>query len=296
MKKPTFKRVHRIFETDNLATATVHEYRLNIFQPTRRPKMRDDIFATEWGKIRIKGKLGQTHADVLEALFFTAEKKRTYKGGKITFIVDPAQVRRVARQEQGAGMDNLCFDLIHTAVEIKEPERLACAGSLISFIDKSGKAGTRPNPKGAKKPFRNLWEITLGEVVKRLWEVDILMRHDPRPITVMRHGISQAVARLVISHKGQPNGGWYLDTLIAQVCGKLDKISLKHRRKELYQDAKNLSSVGIIVKKGRVKKRAVYTGKKDKIDKGEQYIQDEEQYIQEKISKEQHIQEVFSKI
>ena len=262
MKKSHLKN-KKLFNANTAqpATATAHEYRLNFFQATRRPVEKDEIIKTEWGRVRIKGKLGQAHADVLEALFFCAESKRTFRDGKIILIVDPARVRKAARQEQGKTLNDLIFDLVNTTVEIFEPKHLAGTGNLISFVDKSSDL-TRPNPlsqikdkEKTRAAERQMWEVEIGPIIKRLWEADILTRRDPRPISALRHGISQAVARLVITHKEQPSGGWHLDTLIRHVCsGGVSEQKLRDRRRELRQDARGLAAAGIIVENERVSK------------------------------------------
>ncbi|MGC9127819.1 MAG: hypothetical protein ACP5GA_03695, partial [Acidithiobacillus sp.] len=42
-------------------TSTVHQARLRIFQPTRRPVALEQVIETSWGRIRVKGRLGQQH-------------------------------------------------------------------------------------------------------------------------------------------------------------------------------------------------------------------------------------------
>lgn len=240
------------------ATATVHESRLNIFQPTRRPQMKDEIIKTQWGKVRVAGKLGQGEQDVLESIFFCTIKKRVYEDGKITIIVDPAKVRKTARLASETALDNAIFNLVNTAVEIFEPKKLAGVGGLISFVDKSSDM-TAKNPitsfKKEAAGERHLWEIEVGKIIKRLWDADILLWHDPAGICKLRHGASQALARLVIGHKESPNGGWHLNTLIQQTCGNIGDNELKHRRQEIKKDAAVLAKIGIIIDKDRVNKQ-----------------------------------------
>ena len=256
MKKIISKKVFK--KPAKPATATVHESRLNIFQATRRPVMKDEIIKTAWGKVRVKGKLGQGEQDVLESLFFTAIKKRTYKDGKITIIVDPAKVRKAARLLSETALDNAMFNLVNTAIEIFEPKKLAGVGGLISFVDKSSDL-TAKNPitsfKKEAADERHLWEIEVGQIIKRLWDGDILLWHDPSDICKLRHGATQALARLVLGHKETPNGGWLLNTLIQQTCGELCEQELKDRRREIKKDAAELANIGIIIDKDRVNKR-----------------------------------------
>lgn len=255
MKKNISKKVFK--KPAKLATATAHETRLNIFQATRRPSTKDEIIQTAWGKVRIKGKLGQGEQDVLESLFFSAIKKRTYKDGKITIVVDPAKVRKTARLSSETALDNAIFNLVNTTIEIFEPKKLAAVGGLISFIDKSSDITAKNPTISFKKESgeRHFWEIEIGQIIKRLWDADILLWHDPSDICKFKHGASQALARLVIGHKENPNGGWHLNTLIRQTCGDIDKQKLKDRRKEIKKDSAALAKIGIVIEKDRVNKQ-----------------------------------------
>ena len=76
----------------NLPTATAHEHRLLIYQATRRPVYRLETISTPWGAIRIKGKLGQPQADMMDAILYCAERSREIEDGRIKILVDPARV------------------------------------------------------------------------------------------------------------------------------------------------------------------------------------------------------------
>ena len=79
-----------------------------------------------------------------------------------------------------------------------------------------------------------------------LLERDLSLYYPPGPIARLQHGISQAVARHVLTHKHDPAGGWHLDTLIRAVCG--ERISSKEMingRYRLKRDAADLRKMGI---------------------------------------------------
>lgn len=52
-----------------------------------------------------------------------------------------------------------------------------------------------------------------------LLEQDLFLYYEPTLIARLQYGISQAVARFVLTHKCDPAGGWHLDTLIKAVSG-----------------------------------------------------------------------------
>jgi len=70
-------------------------YYLRLFQPTQRPRATaGEWIQTSWGRCRVLGRLGQRHADLLEAMLFVAERSRETDDGAIELLVDPARVRR----------------------------------------------------------------------------------------------------------------------------------------------------------------------------------------------------------
>jgi len=192
-----------------LPTTTIHAVRLCLFQPTRRPVHENRIIATPGGKIRRFGKLGQQHADVLEAICYEREKKASLEDRRIKLLVDPARVRRTADQVSFSTFDRVLTELQAGVIEIIEPAKLACQGHLIDHIDKATRADgtpiTRYDPLTGRD--RPLWRVELGKALCTLIAGDIWLGYDPAAIARLPHGISQAVARHVLTHKNTPRGG-----------------------------------------------------------------------------------------
>jgi len=242
-----------------LPTSTTHAIRLCLFQATRRPRvLRHEPILTHWGKIKISGKLGQQHADVLEAICYEREKKGNTEDGRIKLLVDPARVRRKANQVSGSSFDNVLTDLQQAVIEIIEPARLACSGHLIDHIDTAVRAdGThivRKNPLGGQRP---LWRVEIGKAFCKLVSGDIWLGYNPERLARLDHGISQAVARHVLSHRTQPVGGWHLDTLIAAVTAgtvRAGSAAIRDRRREVLRDTQALLGLGLLIDAARVLK------------------------------------------
>lgn len=235
-------------------TNTVHAIRLCFFQPTRRPELRETIVETAFGKIRIKGRLGQGHLDVFEAICFSREKKKEIEG-RIHILADPWEIRKRANHKTGAeSFERILDDLMQTLIEIVEPEKLRCIGHLIDHIDEArrgstGEIITKPGVFGE----RPLWTVKIGEAFCRLVKRDIWVGYDPQPIAGLDHGISQAVARHVLTHKNEPNGGWKMDTLIRAVAGEATtQVARRKYRERLRCDAAKLAEIGVLVDGDRV--------------------------------------------
>lgn len=137
-------------------------------------------------------------------------------------------------------------------MEIQAPARLAGVGHLIDHIAfaqrPNGRYVTAPNPLGGE---RKLWKVELGKALCALIGRDLWQRRDPQPIAGLRHGISQAVVRHVLSHKVASCDNWSIDTLIHAVAGELNWDTLRDRRRELREDAAALADLGVSVEQYR---------------------------------------------
>ena len=112
---------------------------------------------------------------------------------------------------------------------------------------------TRPDPLTGGD--RNLWRVRLGVALVMLLEHDLSLYYDPAPIARLQYGISQAVARHILSHKTEPLGGWYLDTAIMAVAGKSGSQAMRDGRRRLKEDADELKALGLILDGDRIRKK-----------------------------------------
>lgn len=237
-------------------TTTIYTIRLALFQPTRRPRyFRNESIETPWGKVRITGKLGQQHEDVFDSICYEREKRGELEDGRIKLLVDPARVRRRARITSGEQFQDIIDDLMSAVIEIIEPEKLWCSGHLIDHIGKATKKDgsmiMRPNPLGGA---RHLWRVEIGKAFCTLVKSDLWVGYDPSAIAALSRGISQAVARHVLSHKDAPRGGWKLDTLIRAVAGEVSGKAMRDRRLDLRRDAEDLAKIGIEIEGDRLRR------------------------------------------
>jgi hypothetical protein len=211
---------------------------------------------TPWGRIKLWGRLGQQHADVLDAICFEREKRADLEDGRIKLLVDPSRVRRRAGITSGTQFQAILKELEQAVIEIVEPAHLACSGHLIDHIDyatrSDGTRITRHDPLTGGE--RALWRVELGKALCTLVAGDIWLGYDPAPIARLDRGIVQAIARHVLSHKSGPRGGWTLDGLIRAVAGELDSKAMRDRRLECRKQAAQLEAIGIIIDSDRVRR------------------------------------------
>jgi hypothetical protein len=257
-----------------IQTTSVIPARVRLFQPTQRPvKTQSEWLQTQWGRCKVSGQLGQRHADALEALLYCAEKRRKEDSGTIKLLVDPARVRQSLSNSTGEhaqkrakernakarayrrpysweGLWKLLFELRAATVEI-ETQKVRIMGGIIESVEAT-KVEKRIDPLTRQE--RSLWTVRLGKAWTELMQRDIELRYDPAPIVRLGSGISQAVARHVLTHRTAPTGGWHIDTLVEAVVGTLEPGSqtLRDARRRLRADAIGLERMGIVIDRDRV--------------------------------------------
>jgi len=238
-------------------TSTIAQARVMLYQPSQRPRLRASEWAeTPFGRCKIRGRLGQRHADVVESILFCAEKRRDVSDGGIELLVDPARVRKTLSDSRYsfAQIEKLLAELRAATITIELPRfDFPIIGGLIDHVIPSSKK--RPDPLTGGE--RSLWRVRLGVALVMLLERDLSLYYDPAPIARLQHGISQAVARHVLSHKTEPNGGWHLSTVITAVTGEVGSQAMRDARRRLKDDAKDLRSIGMTIEGDRVHKKGI---------------------------------------
>jgi hypothetical protein len=239
-------------KTGDYLTTTVTPARVRLFQPSQRPTARrGEWIETAWGRVRVSGRLGQRHADAYEAIRHTALDSRE-RDGQTDLLVDPARVRRALGQHYSySTLWRLLDEIMQAVIEIDAPG-VRGLGHLIDSVTESKKRARDPLTGGE----RTLWVVRLGLAARGLDQHDLPLYHDPAPIARLQHGISQAVARHVLSHKSEPRGGWTLDGIIVAVAGEIKGQAMADARYRVRSDAAGLMEIGIEIVGDRVRRIA----------------------------------------
>ena len=236
-------------------TSTTAQARVMLYQPSQRPRWsQGNWMETSFGRCRVTGRLGQRHADIVEALLYRAERRRDVSDGGIELLVDPARVRKTLSDSgySFTQMGKLLAELRAATITIETPQfDFPIIGGLIDHVIPSELK--RPDPLTGGE--RSLWRVRLGVALVMLLEHDLSLYYDPTPIARLYHGISQAIARHVLSHKIEPTGGWYLDTLIVAVAGNLPSKAMRDARFRLKKDSAGLWAIGLVLDGIRIRKR-----------------------------------------
>src|SRR5690554_1240070 len=123
-------------------TTTVHQSRLQVFQPTRRPRFTERRIETPWGHAIITGKLGQAHADLIEAMCRNAEDWYKDDEGRLHMLVDPHVVRKSMAGNVGGSryplnrMEALLKDLMSAVIDLHAPKhQIRVMGHILDKIE-----------------------------------------------------------------------------------------------------------------------------------------------------------------
>lgn len=82
------------------------------------------------------------------------------------------------------------------------------------------------------------------------------MTYNPTLVARLKYGISQGVARHILSHdaRRQPPVGWRLDTVIRAVAGDVGGALRRQYRRRVREDAQGLAALGIEIVGDRVRR------------------------------------------
>lgn len=240
-----------------LPTTTIHQSRLQLYQPTRRPKWLERVITTPWGTAKVRGKLGQVHADIIEAICRHAEDYRTVAAtGQLQMLVDPYQVRITVGGGTPYSRDTLwkmLTELRETSITLEAPGHgLKILGGILDRVEES--SATKIT-RTTGRP-RQMWRVTFDPAFAALLQDDLQLHYDPAPLAKIETGVAQAIARHVLTHRDDPVGGWVIDTLINLVGAGGNSVAMRHRRAEIRDASESLKKVGIFVVGDRIYKNA----------------------------------------
>jgi len=228
---------------------------LPLFQPSERPQERKVEIVTVRGKVKIEGKLGQPHKDLLEVIKDSSLDWGYTEDGRLAVLVDPYTIRKKLSPHEynHATLNNLFKDLMRTIITIETKEYRAMGTFLanVKFSNREVIYRKNPDPKNPDKK-RKLLRVEFGTLGTKLIEQDLSIFYDPIPVVRLKHGITKAVVRHILSHSVQPRGGWKIDTVINAVAGEIPNDMLRKMRRKIRHDTKGLIECGILLENDRL--------------------------------------------
>ncbi|WP_144267334.1 hypothetical protein [Comamonas thiooxydans] len=146
-------------------------------------------------------------------------------------------------------MWKMMTELREVSITLEIPSKnIRLIGGLLDRVEES--PATRHNPLTGKS--RQLWRVTFDPAFAAMLSGDLRLYYDPAPLAKIDTGVAQAIARHVLTHKDQPEGGWLVDTLINLVGAGGNSTTMRNRRRDLNKCTAALKEVGITVAGNRV--------------------------------------------
>ena len=230
--------------------------RIPVFCPVRRPKKEQQYSVeTSWGSGTITGRLGQSHRDLLDIIINDRIGKRKNEEGDVKILIDSAEIRRKmgwsrANYDQ---IERYVTDLMRAIVKIQSKDGRQSAMAGIITKAKTVVFGETPNRKGSKQSEKRqsvteddlqggeYWEITLSAEWIALMESGRTV-YDSR-ILQLKNGVSQAVARFMLSHSHDGRTNMNLITVLESVNADPRLVSRDLCR--LKEESGKLKEIGI---------------------------------------------------
>ena len=229
-------------------SSTVYQTRLAVFQPTRRPStIVGRIFESAHGSCEVTGRLGQQHADVLDAICSEHIDMQLDNVGRLSFLLDPYKLTKATGLRTNI-IDAALRDIMAALVDLQfetdgEQHHVTC--HIVDMVRRT--ESTLTPHVGMTVGERKKWVVTFSTQWSHFISHDIKVFYPVNKVAGLEHGISQAVARYVLSHRLVPRGGWRMDSVLMAVGVSDNSTDMRNRRRELRQDASELVALGIII-------------------------------------------------
>ena len=234
-----------------MPTTCAQTSRWKIFQHVRHPEKdawrEVEMDLPGFGPVRVRSAVGQQHALLMEAIQFHAMRVHVLPNGVTCVLIDMHDLRSTLVDGRGrrygqAGVEQLAREL--RQVTVSGVEKLMVDGILDRIVPTE--ARVQHPVTGAYRP---LWRAELTPSWGAWSRADpIPLHYDPRPLAAIKSGVAAAIARHVLTHRDQPNGGWKLDTLIQAVGAE----PTRWARQDVRRDEEAMAGAGVLLDGDRV--------------------------------------------
>jgi len=237
---------------EDIGVTTESQNRLPIFEPTLKAEYKKRVYEGKYGKLLVEGRLGQAHKNLLEAILWKREAHSYIEiEGKdyLRVAYDREKIRKYLSQGSKynyARYKALLQDMIQTYIEL-ETDKVRIKGTLILEVRES----LVKKPTKSKSPIipeeTPLTTVIFGAVATALIDKELRFTYDPKPITQLDSGISQAIVRFLKTHQSHPRAGYHLRELVANLTENTEGQDWWNIKRFLKKDAEKLEDLGIAI-------------------------------------------------
>lgn len=231
--------------------------RVPTFQPTFRrdqPQGMDYTVTTQFGTVRVAGRLTETHRKVLDAVFTTALAEYDLVTGAKAFLVDPYKIAVMAHvNHKPQWLKTIMEDMRVAVVHIvdKHAGLEYHAGIVSEYVESSRRAKL---PGGALNGERPLMVATISPAWMRIYRTSLTMRYRQLLpiINQARSGATHALALHVLTNQ-QYNRS--LAQTLTEIGAWREGMSARGKRKvvaTVREEQPLLDELGIQIRDGMV--------------------------------------------
>ena len=237
------------------ACSTVHQSRIDLFAASMRPVERIAYQTkTPWGRATITGRLWQRHRDLLDALDEATVQKVVTPDRCQHRLVDPHKLRtligRKNKRAKAETVDDLMTDLVGAELQIDTNTGLHVVGHIFDEVRWHDNAAPGAASRLGKDK-RRLYRVKISAAWREFIESDLKFFYDRNLMGALRHGVSQAVARLLLTHTGHTRVE--IDKALGQVgIEPGERQPLWDARRRLAADQEGLLALGIVLAEGMI--------------------------------------------
>lgn len=235
----------------NLMTAPAQASRVPIFCPSLKAGRTEWEGETPWGTASVRGRLTQTHRNVLDSIFAFAIDFDEMDNGAMEVLVDPYTIAKVTGSSRdyewlaSKRKDSILSDLRHADVNVTLKDGTWYSGGIVSEWRESTRMVDLPG--GALKGKRPLLAVTISAAWMQLYKKTLSVGYrDLLPaIAALPSGAQQALVRFCITHQ-QLN--MKLDEAMQHI-GAVTQTTSPRRRREVLKDVRDadLRAFGISI-------------------------------------------------
>jgi len=249
-------------QTLNLPYAPVIVSRVPVFAATHSSPFNWER-ATAWGKVRVSGKLDQSHRDVLDAIMASVQKTKVSEDtGAMLLLVDLYDVRKKlgAKSTNNEFITDKIKDMMSCIVEIfdentridKTNRTATHMAGIISDLKESNVKVPANSRTGSAfgNDERSLWIIVLSGAWMRLMEEGLVYQYAEhlQTIRAMRRDVSKAVTRFMLSH--QEGAKFSLDAIFESISTGASNATVRQWKTRIADDLELMAQCGIKIGNG----------------------------------------------
>ncbi len=229
---------------------------------------------TKWGQARVTGNIDQRHLDLLDAIFLWNQGHRLTSEGDLIIRVDSGDLlTQLGRSRWNIRQLNWCIDdLAETRIDLwdKQVQQLTSTHVFLRYniptdaVERPVRLGSRqsPPPPPASKAQED-WGTKNGRTVReklKAGTIEIMVSREwlrirkefptwyPSRVWHLQYGVSQAVARFMLSH--DPGADYLLRTALTYLG-----VPTKHQARateQIQSDAEAMAAIGVTLACGHV--------------------------------------------